>query len=67
VEFSMSEPGAVRLEAFDVAGRLAWRRDEHQLGAGLHVLKVDALKPGLYFLRLSQASRTATARAVVIR
>lgn len=66
VDFSLAEPGPVRLDVFDVAGRLAWHRDESGLGPGAHVLRVGVLKPGLYFVRLQQGPRLAIARAAVI-
>jgi hypothetical protein len=67
VDFSLTEPGTVRLDIFDVAGRLTWHRDESGLGPGPHVLRVGVLKPGLYFVRLQQGSRIAIARAAVVR
>ena len=67
VEFSIAEPGAVRLEVFDVAGRRVWRGETHDPAPGAHLLQVGALKPGLYMLRLRQGSRVATTRAVVLR
>lgn len=67
VDFSLERAGPVRLDVFDVAGRLATRREESDLGPGAYVLQVGPLKPGLYFLRLTQSARGATARVVVTR
>ena len=67
MDFSLAEPGSVRMEVFDVAGRLASRRDEARLAAGPQTFEWRALAPGLYFIRLMQESRIATARFVVIR
>ena len=66
VAFSLAEAGSVRLDVLDVAGRRVWHRAEAGLGPGQHVFQVGRVKPGLYFLRLRQGSREATARVVVI-
>lgn len=62
------EPAA--LELMDVAGRRVWRRDVGSLGPGRHGVEAGSgvrLHPGLYFIRLTQGSRSATARALVLR
>jgi hypothetical protein len=67
IDFALAERGDVRLEVFDVAGRLVARQDAGELGPGPHQLPVASLPPGLYSVRVRQAGYSATARAVVLR
>ena len=60
VTFVTTKPGAVRIQVFDLSGRLVRRvRDESQLAAGLHDVAIDArgaddnrLTSGVYFLKI---------------
>jgi hypothetical protein len=68
----LSLPGGApaTLEVFDVSGRRLARQAVGALGAGMHVVAVDASErfpAGVYRLRLAQAGRTAETRAVLIR
>jgi len=55
------------LELVDVAGRRVMQREVGSLGAGVHRVEFAArdLPTGLYFVRLSQAGRSAVERVVV--
>jgi len=67
--FTLPSAGAVRLEAFDLAGRRVASRSKEDLGAGVHsVTLADAsdLGVGVYFLRLTQNGARVTARALVL-
>jgi len=68
VSFSLPNAGPARLELIDIAGRRIAMREVGSLGAGAHVepLNPDARVPaGLYWLRLTQGSRSLVTRAVV--
>jgi hypothetical protein len=70
VAFSLAEAGEATLELLDVAGRRAITRHLTELPAGNHVLNLDAGRPlaaGVYLLRLTQAGRIVTRKAVVAR
>ena len=70
VAFSLATRAAGTLELLDVTGRrIAWR-ELGSLAAGSHVVRMSetaALSPGVYWLRLAQGARVATARVAVIR
>ncbi len=70
VDFTLPAPGEARLEVLDVAGRRIARRAMAALAAGPQVARLEAGRPwpaGLYFIRLSFAGQTRTARLLVIR
>jgi hypothetical protein len=59
-----------RLELLDLAGRRVHTRELAGLGAGPHrvdLTELHSLRPGLYFIRLSQAGRRATGKLIVAR
>lgn len=68
VVFTLAEPGAVKLDLFDVSGRAVWSH-AGTLAAGRHVvsLRAASLAPGVYLVRLRQGAREATTRGVVVR
>jgi hypothetical protein len=69
IEFSLADGEPARLDVLDVAGRQVAARDLGALGPGAHTIGLDesaGLRPGLYLLRLTQAGRSLTARALVI-
>ena len=70
VAFSLATRAAGTLELLDVTGRrVAWR-ELGSLAAGSHVLRMSetaAISPGVYWLRLAQGTRVATARVALIR
>lgn len=66
IEFETSMQGPARCELVDVAGRVVIARD--LTIAGRSTLEgVQALRPGVYFLRVIQGSRSATQRIVFLR
>lgn len=68
VVFTLGEPGAVKLDVFDVGGRAVWSHAGTR-AAGRHVvsLRGASLAPGVYLVRLRQGAREATTRGVVVR
>jgi hypothetical protein len=58
IDFSLDQPAAMRLSAFDVAGRLVAVLVEEHRPAGRHAVSWQAedLAPGVYFLRLEAGS-----------
>jgi hypothetical protein len=69
VGYSLPERAAARLELFDAQGRVRAVRDLGAADPGAHVepfAEARALRPGLYWLRLTQGSRSATARVVLV-
>ena len=70
VAFSLGDATPARLELFDLAGRRIVARDVGPLGAGSHVMTLGngrALAVGQYVVRLSQGTRSLTARGVILR
>jgi hypothetical protein len=67
VSFSLASDAPAALAVFDVSGRLVVRRDLGSFGPGAHTLRLGDLPTGAYVLRLTQADRSLTSRAVVIR
>ena len=67
VDFSLVEPGAVRLDVFDIAGRLVARQDSGQLDPGSHAFVMRELPPGVYTVQLRQAGRSAVAHVIALR
>jgi hypothetical protein len=69
VEFALRDGGPATLELADVAGRVVTSRQVGTLGPGTHSLDFSsggALRPGVYFLRLTQGTMEVRARAVVL-
>jgi hypothetical protein len=69
VTFSLLGDSPARLELFDASGRRIAAREVGALGAGSHVVTFAEARgpaPGVYLLRLSQGSRSLTARAVIL-
>lgn len=69
VELALHDAGPARLELIDVAGRVVRSREVGALGSGVHTIDLSGqgpLRAGLYFLRLRQGGRTATARTSVV-
>ncbi len=70
VRFALPTPAAATLELFDVGGRQLLRRDVGALGVGWHQVDVrpgGPLTPGVYVIRLTQAGKSASAKAAVIK
>ena len=70
VELALPGDAPAKLELVDVGGRRLAARDVGSLGAGRHVVSLGRagdVAPGLYWLRLTQAGRTLTRTAVVMK
>ncbi|MBI1798946.1 MAG: T9SS type A sorting domain-containing protein [Candidatus Eisenbacteria bacterium] len=70
VAFSLESNAGATLSLSDVAGRRVREREVGTLGAGRHVLdfsREGTLPSGLYLMRLTQGSRSLTARVAVVR
>jgi len=70
VEFALRDGSPAKLELADVAGRVLSSRQVGSLGPGAHALDLSEagpLRPGIYFVRLTQGGREVRARAAVIR
>jgi hypothetical protein len=69
VAFTIPRAEPALLEMIDVSGRRIASHDLTGLEAGRHAIRLDRLRvpAGMYFLRLSQASRSVTARGLVMR
>jgi hypothetical protein len=69
VTFSLPSAQPARLELYDLTGRLVSAREVGALGTGEHSLQLFAdghVSAGMYWLRLSQATRRATVRIAVV-
>ena len=74
IAFALSGPGSVRLRVYDVTGREVARLADGPLAAGRHLRSWDGrdargqlVASGIYFLRLEQGGRVASAKLVVAR
>jgi hypothetical protein len=69
VVFSLRDGASARLELVDLLGRVVQRRDLGAQGPGRHEVVLDRslTPPGVYWLRLFEADRVASARVVLIR
>ena len=70
VSFGLPDARAARIEVFDVSGRRVAAREVGGFGPGFHTITMDArreLPSGVYLVRLTQAGKKLTTRAVVVR
>jgi len=70
VRFALVSDAPAALEVVDVMGRRVSRRSVERFGPGWHVMSLDAhsgLAPGVYFVRLTQASRSVATKAIYLR
>jgi hypothetical protein len=70
VAFALPESGPARLELADVAGRSLLANDLGAPGAGVYEASLGqgaSLRPGTYWLRLSQGERSAVSRVVILK
>ncbi len=68
IDFTLPNAQPATLGLVDVTGRGIIRRDVGSLGAGNHMINLDAegrLAPGVYFVRLVQGGRAAVRKVVV--
>jgi hypothetical protein len=69
ISFFLPQQGPVRLEVYDLSGRLVETPAEGEMTAGEHYVCIDGygLALGIYLVRLQSGSETATARVVLVR
>lgn len=69
VRFSLANGSPASLEMLDVAGRRMWSCEVGPLGAGEHRIRLGGaawVPSGVYFVRLTQGNRVASARVAII-
>jgi hypothetical protein len=69
VSFSLPSGAPASLSVFDVSGRRVAGREVGGLGAGIHVVSFggrEALRPGLYMVRLNQQARNLTTSVLIL-
>lgn len=68
ISFTLPSGGTATLEVFSVNGRRVLSSDVGSLGAGAHLLNVDrsGMRPGVYWIRLTQGDRTITKKGVLV-
>ena len=64
--YALATAEPARIEVLDTAGRRVLERGVDS-SPGEHVVSIEALGPGVYTLRLTQGSRSVTARAAIVR
>ena len=69
ISFQLAESGDVRLDVYDLSGRLMANLVEDTMVAGSHSVPLDAtgMTSGVYFIRLVAPSSCITTRALLIR
>ncbi len=69
VRLTLPNATPATLEALDVRGRIVGSRAVGSLGPGTHAVDLDPfgpLRPGIYWLRLTQAGHVLTAKGIVL-
>ncbi len=69
VRLTLPNATPATLEALDVRGRILGSRAVGSLGPGTHAVELDTfgpLRPGIYWLRLTQAGHVVTAKGIVL-
>jgi hypothetical protein len=64
--FSIPEQCSVKLDIFDLSGRIVAIPADGSFSPGMHQVLLDGLPPGIYFCRMISGDFTATQRFVVI-
>ena len=69
LRFTLAQPLRAGFRLLDVQGREVWSSPEQAYGAGDHVIgcPLEAVRPGLYFLRFEHGGGAELARLAVIR
>ncbi len=69
IPYQLGEDSRVKIEVFDLAGRLVFRIDQGRQQAGSHQVRVDGsrLASGLYFYRIQAASFTETRKMILVK
>jgi hypothetical protein len=66
IEFGMPAAACVELYVFEVTGRLVQSTGPADYQPGWHTIRLDDLKPGIYFVRVAAGDQQAIQRFVVI-
>jgi hypothetical protein len=66
VSYSLERPGHVRVDLIDVTGRLVEILADRFEGQGKHEIVVPSLAPGIYLVRVSAESESATTTLVAV-
>ncbi|MFH0764845.1 MAG: T9SS type A sorting domain-containing protein, partial [Calditrichota bacterium] len=69
IQFGMAKAGLVRMDIYDLTGRLAARILERTLEAGRHTVSWNAggVPTGIYFARLNAGNRISTQKIAIVR
>jgi hypothetical protein len=70
VRFSLAHESPALLELFDLGGRRLWSEEVGSMGPGEHSIRVGGtawVPSGVYFVRLTQGDRAASARVAIVR
>ena len=70
IAFSLASDSPAILELYAVDGRRIARREVGSLGPGDHVVDLGGasqVRPGIYWIRLTQAGKTISAKGIVMR
>jgi hypothetical protein len=67
IAFTLADDSPATLDLFAVNGRRVASRDVSSMGAGPHHLDLsgEGMRPGVYWIRLTEAGRTISKKAVV--
>ncbi len=67
LRFYLPVSASVKLNVFDLSGRIVQETHEDEYSAGYHDVQLEDLLPGIYFCRMTAGEFTATQRFVVIK
>ncbi len=67
ISFSIPVGGRVKLDVFDVSGRIVHSHSSENLEAGSYQVTLDSMSPGAYFIRMNAGEFSSTEKLVVIR
>ncbi|MCK4815879.1 T9SS type A sorting domain-containing protein, partial [bacterium] len=66
LRFYLPVSASVKLNVFDLSGRIVQETHEDEYSAGYHDVQLEDLLPGIYFCRMTSGDFSATQRFVVI-
>jgi len=66
ISFGLPEAGQTEISVFDISGRLVQEIGSTEYPAGNHTIQLQALGPGIYFVRMQAGEFAATQRFVVV-
>ncbi|MBN2609546.1 MAG: T9SS type A sorting domain-containing protein, partial [Candidatus Fermentibacteraceae bacterium] len=69
LSFELSNAGHVRLDVYDVSGRIVENLADGEMASGPHTLEIDGsgLIPGVYMVRLQSGIQQETVMIVLVR